>query len=385
MPLYHSSAAVLSFLSVLQSGSTQSLGRKFSTRTFWSDVRTSKATMIQYVGETLRYLLSAPIPDPPSLDRDHHVRLAWGNGLRPDVWNKFKDRFGVSTIVEMYSATESTFGTFNVSSNDFSKGAIGRNGWLYNALMSRAIAVVEVDWATDQPARDPKTGLCRRVKAGDPGEMLFRLPDDPAELKRRFQGYFNHPTATNKKIVRDCFAKGDVWYRSDDVVRWTADGLVYFHDRIGDTFRWKAENVSTAEVSQTLGTHPRVREANVYGVQLPHHDGRAGCAAVHLDLPDLSHPSAAEVMRDIASHVQSALPRFAVPLFLRVLEGDVGQQLTGTFKHQKNGLRDLGVKPSTGGEDASGGPGAVYWLQGDTYVPFTTKDWQELEGGKVKL
>lgn len=380
MPLYHSSAAILSFLAVLQAGSTQSLGRKFSTRTFWSDVRAADATMIQYVGETLRYLLAAPVPNPPSLDRQHRVRLAWGNGLRPDVWDEFKERFGIPTIAEMYSATEGTFGTFNISRNDLSKGAIGRNGWFYNTVMGRRIAIVEVDWATDLPLRDPTTGFCRRVTPGAPGEMLFRLPDDPAEVHKRFQGYFNNPAATDKKIARGCFAPGDAWFRSGDVVRWGADGLVFFHDRIGDTFRWKAENVSTAEVSQALGTHPRVREANVYGVQLPHHDGRAGCAAVHLDVPDLAHPSAAEALRDIAAHVRSALPRFAVPLFLRVLDGDVGQQATGTFKHQKNALRNLGVDPT--GESA---PGAVYWLQGDAYVPFTEKDWRELEGGRVRL
>lgn len=384
MPLYHSSAAILSFLAVLQAGSTQSLGRKFSTRTFWHDVRSSNATIIQYVGETLRYLLAAPKPDPPSLDRDHRVRLAWGNGLRPDVWDQFKDRFGIDSIAEMYSATEGTFATFNLSSNDFSKGAIGRNGTIYNAVMSRRIAIVEVDWLTDLPARNPTTQLCAKVKPGDPGEMLFRLPDSPDEIHKRFQGYYNNPAATQKKIIRDVLRKGDAWFRTGDVVRWGADGLVYFHDRIGDTFRWKAENVSTAEVSQVLGLHPAVTDANVYGIQIPNHDGRAGCAAVHLSLPssDLTSPASRETLRDIAAHVRTNLPRYAVPLFLRILDGDIGQQATGTNKHQKNALRDIGVDPSK----ATAGLGTVYWLQGEEgYVPFRERDWQGLEGGKVKL
>jgi acyl-CoA synthetase (AMP-forming)/AMP-acid ligase II len=378
MPLYHSSAAILSFLAVLQSGSTQALGRKFSSRNFWREVRESEATMIQYVGETLRYLLAAPKPDPPSLDRNHRVHLAWGNGLRPDVWDEFKDRFGIKSIAEMYSATEGTFGLFNLSNNDFSKGAIGRNGWIYNALMGRSIAIVAVDWATDEPLRDPSNkNLCKRVTPGEPGEMLFRLPDDPALLKKRFQGYFNNPGATNKKILRDVLAKGDHWFRTGDVVRWGADGLVYFHDRIGDTFRWKAENVSTAEVSQTLGAHPAVSEANVYGVQLPRHDGRAGCAAVHLT--PSAQPASQETFRSIAEHVRASLPRYAVPLFLRVLDGDVGQQSTGTYKQQKNVLRDLGVDPG------AGGPGTLYWLRDDGYVPFQQADYKDIEGGSVKL
>ncbi|KAM5350635.1 hypothetical protein ACJ41O_007140 [Fusarium nematophilum] len=377
MPLYHSSASVLSFCATLLGTSTQALGRKFSTKSFWPEVRASGATSIQYVGETLRYLLAAPPQRDPAtgecLDKVHNVRVAFGNGLRPDIWNEFKDRFGVEGICEFYAATEGTFGTWNLSKNDLTAGAIGRNGWIYSLVMGFNVVLVEVDWDTDSPRRNPKTGRCRKVRSGEPGEMLFRLPSgDPYG---RFQGYYGNKAATEAKVLRDVFSKGDAWFRTGDVVRWDSDGRIYFHDRIGDTFRWKGENVSTAEVSDALCAHAGVKEANVYGVSLPHHDGRAGCAAVHL----ADEPSA-ETMHSLASHVRDVLPKFARPLFLRIVTELGGGQITGTNKQQKHALREAGVKPGLEEE-----MGEVYWLNGETYKRFTEKDWMEMEGGRVKL
>lgn len=381
MPLYHSAAAVLSFLAVLHAGSTQAIGRKFSTRTFWEDVRATDATVVQYVGETLRYLLAAPVQRDPatgeSLDKHHKVRLAYGNGLRPDIWERFKSRFGIDTVAELYASTEGTMALLNICANELTAGAMGRTGWIYSAIMSRSVALVEVDWETEMPRRDPATGFCTSVARGEPGEMLFLLPaDDPT---RRFQGYFKNPGANSKKLLRGVFKEGDAWYRTGDVVRWDTEGRFFFNDRIGDTFRWKAENVSTAEVSEAVGTHPSVYEANVYGVELPHHDGRAGCAAVYLDK---SRPLE-ETLRSLADHARAALPRYAVPLFLRVVRGDLGgAQTTGTNKQQKTHLRQAGVRPESA-RDAE--MGELYWLGKDAYVPFQDKDWQDLEGGRVKL
>ncbi|PSR78057.1 hypothetical protein BD289DRAFT_444448 [Coniella lustricola] len=407
MPLYHSSGSIMCVVNCLLSGATVALGAKFSTRTFWHDVRRHNATIIQYVGETLRYLLAAPVETDPAtganLDRSHRVRVALGNGLRPDVWNRFKERFGIPVIAEFYGATEGSFATFNLSRNDFALGAIGRNGWMYALLMRSAIVLVEVDFATDLPRRDPQTGLCRAVKAGEPGECLFRLPDK--DLERRFQGYYGDSAATNKKIMRGVLKKGDAWFRTGDVLRWDSEGRMFFHDRIGDTFRWKSENVSTAEVSQALGGHASVVEANVYGVQLPHHDGRAGCAAVvlredvSLSLLSLSSSSSSsssmsatslenndnnnnklleETLASLAQHVRASLPKFAVPLFLRLIEP--GQmQTTGTNKQQKHNLRSQGVDPALTGSDR------VFWLRGERYVPFTKRDWEQLSGGHTKL
>ncbi|KAJ9150398.1 Fatty acid transporter protein [Pleurostoma richardsiae] len=374
MPLYHSSATIMAFGNVLLLGATFALGAKFSTKTFWRDVRRHNATQIQYVGETCRYLLAAPPEIDPAtgedLDRKHRVRVAFGNGLRPDVWNRFKERFGIPVIAEFYGATEGSFATWNVSKNDFTVGAVGRNGWLYNLLVGRNVGIVEIDFNTDMPRRDPKTGLCRQARSGEPGELLFRLPDD---VDKRFQGYYGNSKASGEKVLRDVFRRGDAWFRTGDVVRKDSEGRMYFHDRIGDTFRWKSENVSTAEVGQAVGLHPAVREANVYGVELPHHDGRAGCAAVVLGEGEPSE----ELLNSLAVHVQRELPRYAVPIFLRVVRGEM--QTTGTNKHQKHDLRQQGVDPRQAGGDL------LFWLKDGTYARFGEKQWDELSGGRVKL
>lgn len=375
MPLYHSSGSILGFANAIQMGATIALGEKFSTKTFWKEVRQHKVTMIQYVGETLRYLLAAPPEIDPktgrNLDKEHRVKLALGNGLRPDVWNKFKDRFGVDYIAEFYGATEGSFATWNLSRNDFTTGAVGRNGWLYSLIMGLHVAIVQVDFSTDLPFRDPHTGLCRAVKKGEPGEFLFSLPEK--DLEKRFQGYYGDREATNKKILRNVFRKGDAWFRTGDVMRWDREGRLYFHDRIGDTFRWKSENVSTAEVSQVLGMHPVVHEANVYGVQLPHHDGRAGCVALILN----KKPSE-EVLHSLADHVKKELPRYAAPIFLRITK-EGAMQTTGTNKQQKHGLRKEGVDPQSMNGDE------LFWLKKGRYEKFTRRDWDELNGGRVKL
>jgi len=350
------------------------LGARFSTKTFWADVRKHKATLIQYVGETCRYLVAAPPQLDPvtheNLDKKHHVRAALGNGLRPDVWNRFKERFGIEAVAEFYGATEGTFATWNYSRNDFTMGAVGRNGWLYDFVLGFRVRLVAIDYATDLPYRDPKTGLCKEPKAGEPGELLFRLPAD--DIETRFQGYYGNEEATAAKILRDVFKKGDAWFRTGDVMRWN-DGRIYFHDRIGDTFRWKSENVSTTEVAHVVGLHPAVQEANVYGVQLPHHDGRAGCAALVL-----ARQPTDDVLTSLAEHVKAGLPRFALPLFLRVLH-DADAHKTGTNKQQKHVLRDQGVSPSKidGGE--------LFWLRDGSYVKFGKTEWDELNSGRVKL
>ncbi|OAA73670.1 AMP-dependent synthetase/ligase [Cordyceps fumosorosea ARSEF 2679] len=379
MPLYHSSAAILSFCATVVSGSTQALGRRFSTKTFWQDVRQHDATGIQYVGETLRYLLAAPPQRDPAtgadLDKQHKVTAAIGNGLRPDIWNAFKDRFGIATIAEFYASTEGAASTWNLSSNDLFAGAVGRLGWLRRLLLRNDFAFLAYDHELDRPLRDPTTGFCRRVPAGAPGELVTRL--DPADLGRLFQGYFGDARASESKVLRGVFVEGDAWLRTGDIMSLDAEGRYAFNDRVGDTFRWKSENVSTNEVAHAVGTYPPVREANVYGVRLPHHDGRAGCVAVNFAG---ASPPDADTLRGLAAHVREGLPRYAVPLFLRVVRDIGGAQTTGTNKQQKSVLRNAGVKPGALDDGA-----ALYWLRGDTYVPFGKKEWRELEGGRVKL
>lgn len=390
MPLYHSTAAVLGYMACLVNGTTIVIGRKFSASNFWDEVQASDATVIQYVGETLRYLLATPprvdVTTGENKDRDHKVRMAYGNGLRPDVWNRVKDRFGIETVAELYAATEGTSGSWNYSSNDFSAGAIGRNGTIASLLMGNSMAIVELDHVTEAPHRDPKTGLCTPVPRGEPGELLYALDAD--NVKEKFQGYFNNDKATDSKIMRDVLKKGDAWFRTGDVVRWDSEGRWYFSDRIGDTFRWKSENVSTSEVAQVMGSHPELHETNVYGVQLPHHEGRAGCAAIVLkDQVSVSDPASKPIvepsptfLRSLASHASDNLPKYALPLFLRVMRE---MQSTGNNKQQKHILRREGVNPES--IEASKDGDLLYWLRDGTYVPFSHAEWSRLNAGAVRL
>lgn len=326
--------------------------------------------MVQYVGETLRYLLSAPPQKDPitgeNLDRKHDVRIAFGNGLRPDVWNRFKDRFGVETIAEFYGATEAPSASWNFSSNDFSRGAIGRNGPIAGFVLNTQTALVEVDWATEAPSRSGPNNFCKQVPRGEPGELLQKI--DPADVEYKYQGYLNSKKASESKIMRDVLVKGDAYFRTGDVIRWDKEGRWFFIDRIGDTFRWKSENVSTAEVSEALGSHPAIHEANIYGVEVPHHDGRAGCAAVVFE-----REVDQGLLDGVAAHALKSLPRFAVPIFIRVMK-HMGR--TGTNKQQKHLLRAQGVEP---GEDR------VYWLQGGTYVEMGDREREELKAGRARL
>jgi acyl-CoA synthetase (AMP-forming)/AMP-acid ligase II len=358
-------------------GCTLVIGRRFSARNFWKEASAGDATIVQYVGETMRYLLSAPKQIDPvtgeDLDKKHNIRLAYGNGMRPDVWNQVKERFGLETIMEFYSSTEGFSGHWNRSSNGFAAGAIGRNGYISELVLGRTMALVEVDHELEVPRRDPVTGYCQRVPRGEAGELIYAL--DPNDISLNFQGYYNNSKASSTKILRDVFAKGDAWFRTGDTLRWDTEGRWYFTDRIGDTFRWKSENVSTSEVAETLGNHPAISEANVYGISLPHHDGRAGCAAIVLKTGVVDVP--ADILGSLATHVVGNLPRYALPLFLRVT---TELEKTGNNKQPKHILRDQGIDPTKVSPDDR-----IYWLQGDNYVPFALEDWQKLSAAQVRL
>lgn len=371
LPLYHSSASLLGVCVCIGVGCTYVMAPKFSPRTFMRQASETESTAMHYIGEMCRYLTSAP---PTPYDRAHKVRLAFGNGLRQDVWQPFKDRFGLDTIVELYGATEGIGASFNISRNDFTRGAIGHTSLLQGLLTNRELALLKFDHEADEPWRDPKTGLCQKSAPGEAGEYVCVL--DPKAIDEKFLGYLGNEKATAGKIMRDVLKKGDAWYRTGDLLRRDSEGRLWFVDRIGDTFRWKGENVSTAEVSEVLGSHPAMKEANVYGVTLPGHDGRAGCAAVLLrgdqKLDDAQR-------QGLAAHVRKQLPKYAVPLFLRLVKGEL--EITGTAKQTKVQLRNEGVDPEQMGEDE------VLWLPNlqEGYKTFSREDWKSLEAGKAKL
>jgi acyl-CoA synthetase (AMP-forming)/AMP-acid ligase II len=346
-------------------------------------VRASNATVIQYVGETCRYLLSVP-PSPE--DKNHRVRLAFGNGLRPDVWPVFKKRFGIDTVSEFYAATEAPSALFNTSRNSLSEGCVGLSGLISRTLLADTMLLVELD-EDYIPVRDPKTGLCKRSATGEPGELLFKLKEN--DIQSQFQGYFRNEGATTKKIIRDVRSRGDAYFSTGDILRLDGDGRWFFCDRIGDTFRWKSHNVSTAEVAEALGAQrDLVDEANVYGVQLPGFDGRAGCAAVTL-APELQRrfeeggEVGERVLEGVARGAIGTLPRYAVPVFLRLLRDEGASNRTGTNKQQKVALRDEGVDPAK--VEAKGD--LVFWLPpgGEAYQRFGAKEWSRLTSGELKL
>jgi acyl-CoA synthetase (AMP-forming)/AMP-acid ligase II len=322
-------------------------------------------------------LLAAPSQiDPVSgenLDKAHNVRIAFGNGLRPDIWNRFKARFAIDSIAEFYSATESPSASWNMSSNDFSVGAVGRQGMLVSLLVKFTTAIVELNWETEVPLR-LSNGYCRRVPPNSPGELLYKI--DAQDIKKNYQGYFSNSKALDGKILRDVFKQGDAWFRTGDVFRLDSEGRWYFCDRVGDTFRWKSENVSTAQVSEVLGAYPAVLEANVYGVEIPHHDGRAGCAALKL----AGGKATQEVLDGVASLVQNQLPKNAVPLFLRLVRE---MQSTGNNKQQKHHLREQGV--NLGKVRKEGGNDMIYWLKEGRYSELRDEDWEDIKAGKIRL
>ena len=376
MPLYHTSAAVLGLVSTLATGCTLVIGHKFGTKTFWPDVKRHDSTVIQYVGEMCRYLLGgAPSASAATEEKNHNVRIAFGNGLRPDVWARFQERFGIDTIAEIYAATEGPSLLGNLSRNNFSRGAVGRNGLIAWLFMGTQIALVKFDHDKEEPWRNPATGFCQVADVGETGELLNKL--DPADIERKFQGYFGNKSATDKKILRNVCAKGDAWFRTGDLLYYDEEGKWFFSDRIGDTFRWKSENVSTSEVAEVVGLYPTVQEANVYGVQIPNHDGRAGCAAVVLHDGNEMGPG---MRRELAEWVGKNLPRYAAPIFVRVTKEGA---LTGTMKLQKNALRDQGVDP----EKTSGGGDVIFWLKpgAQEYLPFEKTDWEGVVDGSLRL
>ena len=322
LPLYHSVGGVVAPGSVLLGGGSVVIREKFSASRFWADVAASGATLFQYIGELCRYLTLAP-PDPA--EHAHSLRLCTGNGMRPEVWEAFQARFAVPRILEFYAATEGTLSLYNV------EGKVGAVGRVPPFMARRSPAlIVRHDAQTGLPARDA-AGRCIPAAFGEAGELLGRLSD---RAEYTFEGYTSAQESA-RKILRDVCAPGDAWMRTGDLMRRDAQGFFYFVDRIGDTFRWKGENVATTEVAEALHRVEGVREANVYGVPVPGAEGRAGMAALAVGPDfDLAHLHAALARR---------LPPYARPLFLR-LSDELGH--TETFKQKKAALAEEGFDPA---------------------------------------
>ena len=278
LPLYHTNGGLIAPGAALPFGGSCYIRERFSASGFWNDIVRERCTLFIYVGEICRYLYNAPASP---AERAHKLRACVGNGLRSDIFAAFQQRFAIPQIIEFYASTEGNLLIINLDSRP---GAIGRiPAWARRRFL---VKIVAYDHEANTQKRDAH-GRCIECKPGEAGELISQINNDPKMLAARFDGYAD-PAATRQKVLRDVFEPGDAWFRSGDLVRQDSDGYFYFVDRVGDTFRWKGENVSTIEVAETLARFSGVREAVVYGVAVPGHDGRAGMAALVVDWSQLS-------------------------------------------------------------------------------------------------
>jgi fatty-acyl-CoA synthase len=357
LPLYHSVGGVVATGALLVAGGSVVIREKFSARQFWDDVTRFDCTLVQYIGELARYLVNAP---PHLRETRHRIRLACGNGLRADVWETFKRRFAIPHILEFYAATEGNLSLYNVEDKP---GAIGR---VPPFLAHRfPAAIVKHDVERGQPLRDAE-GRCIRCAADEVGEAIGRIED--AAPGARFDGYTD-AQASETKVLHDVFKPGDAWFRTGDLMRRDAQGYFYFVDRIGDTFRWKGENVSTAEVAEAIARCPGVLDATVYGVAIPGADGRAGMAALVVaegfDLAALRR------------HLDASLPAYARPVFVRIR---ATLDTTGTFKHRKDELMREGYDPGATKE-------AIYFSdpQEQSYARIDAALYSGIQSGQIRI
>lgn len=370
MPLYHSTAAMLGVCPTLAAGATVSVCQKFSASSFWTQARLVNASHIQYVGEVCRYLLNASYH--PDQDR-HNVRIAYGNGLRKDIWLEFKKRFHIDGVGEFYASTESPIATTNFQYGDFGVGACRKYGSLITTVLGLSQTLVVMDPEDDNEVwRDPKTGFCVQAGTNQPGELLMKIMD-PGNVEGSFQGYYGNKKATSSKVFRDVFRKGDAWFRSGDLLKIDEDGLMYFVDRLGDTFRWKSENVSASEVENELMGSKAIKQSVVVGVRVPNHEGRAGFAVVD----PVDGLSDQEVLDKIYAHVKDKLPKYAVPQFIKV--GANAIQASHNHKVPKNQFKNQKLPKGESGTEL------IYWLDNGRYQELTEESWNKIMSGASKL
>jgi citronellyl-CoA synthetase len=351
LPFYHGTALLVCWGSALAGGSAIAMRRRFSATEFWEDVRHYGATTFGYVGELCRYLLNQP---PSSDDRNHQLTKMVGNGLRPSIWGPFKERFGVKTVAELYASSEGNIGFSNFFNMDNTVG-----------FSTAPFALVKYEEGTRDPIRD-ESGRIREVNKGEPGLLLSEI-----NAKWSFEGY-TQKEATEKSIMRDVFKPGDQWFNTGDVLRDIGCRHLQFVDRMGDTFRWKGENVSTTEVENMIDGSGLVDEAIVYGVEIPNTNGKAGMVTL------VSRDDGSRFDPDALWHyLQENLPPYAIPVFVRVTDAI---EKTGTFKYCKVDLKNAGYRIDAPHDD-------VYvWLpktQGYTLVDEAT--FKAIEDGAYQF
>eukprot|EP00392_Amoebophrya_sp_AT5.2_P000622 g623.t1 len=426
LPIFHSAGGGIGVVSMMITGATLVLSRKFSATKFWPEVRAHECTVVQYIGELATYLVNANAeeggggaeqgagagdsmkggkavilakPKAASRSPPHRVRLAVGNGLRASVWREFQNGFDIPEILEFYGATEGNGAMANViKKNSPSVGSVGRYGTVARKILG--LKVVKFDMNADRPHRDPRNqNFCVECAAGEPGELLFPIKSYMPHT--RFAGYTNE-SDSEKKLLRDVFRQGDLYFRTGDLLKRDALGNYFFVDRLGDTFRWKGENVSTTEVANVLQKIPAVLEANVYGVEVPgSENGRACLAALTLKSEDASAVTGEMLTREVLDVCQKKLPAYAIPLFIRILKEEVADEQrkleeggsplpstspasgggegsstsasrhTETLKQQKVEMRQQGCDPEKCAGDL------LFWLTDNKYEPLDSATYRD--------
>lgn len=358
LPLFHSVGGIVAPCSMLAAGGSVVIAEKFSVSNFWSDIVRHDCTLFQYIGELCRYLLKAA---PSEYESRHRLRLVCGNGLRGDIWEDFQARFAIPRILEFYAATEGNFSLFNVEGQP---GAIGRIPPLLAHRFPANLVRLDPDRGT--PLRNDE-GFCIACARGETGEAIGRI-GTADEGGGRFEGYTD-AGETEKKILRDVFAKGDAWFRTGDLMRIDDKGFFHFVDRIGDTFRWKGENVATSEVNDAVRDFPGVVDATTYGIGIPGADGRAGMSAI---VVNEGFDIAA-----LPAHLAQRLPPYACPVFIRISSE---LDATETFKQKKGGLAREGFDP-----DAIAEPLFMLDPKSGAYVALDAEVYARVNDGTIRL
>ncbi|CAH8874549.1 unnamed protein product [Trichobilharzia szidati] len=367
LPLYHSAGGICGVGQMLLNGNTIVIRSKFSASQYWSDCVKYKCTVAQYIGEICRYLLSQPVRP---TDKQHHVWLAFGNGLRQKLWPEFQERFNVKQIGEFYGATESNA---NIANMDNKCGAVGYVSRIIDGIYP--VYIIKIDPITEEPIRDPNTGLCILCGNNEVGQLVARISS--RNPSRMFDGYVSRQES-ERKVIRNVLRKGDMWFASGDLMCCDEYGYIYFIDRLGDTYRWRGENVSTAEVERILDQAVGSLTTTVYGVCIPGTEGKAGMAAIALEELKLSPDEEENLISRIHKEFTEHLPPYARPIFLRLCQR---LEMTGTFKIRKQEVSRLGFDPCINPGDH------VYFLNPQTklYQRLNQQLFEDINHGKFML
>ncbi|EFA06666.2 long-chain fatty acid transport protein 4 [Tribolium castaneum] len=359
LPLYHSAGAIVGVGQCILKGTTVVIRKKFSASYFWVDCIKYRCTVAQYIGEICRYLLAAHASDDRSIP--HQVTKMLGNGLRPQIWNKFVTRFGVKEVYEFYGATEGNSNLINIDSKVGAVGFVPRYASIFYP-----VTLIKCDEETGAPIRN-SDGFCQRCDPGEPGVCIGIV--NPKKTVNDFAGYADKK-ATEKKLIENVFKKGDRYFNSGDILIQDEFGYYFFKDRTGDTFRWKGENVATSEIEAVISNIVDLSDAIVYGVEIPGTEGRAGMVAI-VDRNNTLN------MKQFCLGLKNNLPSYAVPIFVRVM---TTVPMTGTYKLKKTELQKEGFNLEKIQDKLF-----LYDAKNVDYIELTKEKYHDIMTGKVRL